>query len=155
VVDEHPDTPGVIAPPPLIYGAGLLLGWVIEQLRPWPLLPPAWTIPVAAVCLLAGLVAFAALRAFVRADTSPNPWRPSTHLVTGGPYRFTRNPMYLGLTLLYLGATAWLNTLWPLLLLPIVLLVMQRGVIAREEEYLERRFGQEYTDYRARVRRWL
>ncbi|HEU5040160.1 MAG TPA: isoprenylcysteine carboxylmethyltransferase family protein, partial [Gemmatimonadales bacterium] len=76
-------------------------------------------------------------------------------LVTDGPYRFTRNPMYLGFTLWYLAGTAWVNSLWLLVLLPVVLLVMQRGVITREEAYLERRFGREYTEYRARVRRWL
>ncbi|MFI5210728.1 MAG: methyltransferase family protein, partial [Gemmatimonadales bacterium] len=69
--------------------------------------------------------------------------------------RFSRNPMYVGMTLLYLGIALWANSLWPLLLLPAVLVVMRRGVIAREEAYLERRFGDEYRSYRARVRRWL
>jgi protein-S-isoprenylcysteine O-methyltransferase Ste14 len=63
--------------------------------------------------------------------------------------------MYLGFTFLYLGASAWMNSLWPVLLLPVVLVVMQRGVIAREEAYLERRFGADYRAYRGRVRRWL
>jgi len=90
-----------------------------------------------------------------RAGTTPNPWRATTSLVTGGPYRFTRNPMYVGFTLWYLAATSWVNALWPLLLLPLVLLVMQRGVIAREEAYLRRRFGREYEEYSVGVRRWL
>jgi protein-S-isoprenylcysteine O-methyltransferase Ste14 len=115
---EERDVPGVVAPPPLIYAAGLLLGWGLQ---------PLW----------------------------PRPWRPTTSLVTGGPYRFTRNPMYVGFTLWYLAATSWANALWPLLLLPLVMLVMQRGVIAREEADLRRRFGRQYEEYGARVRRWL
>lgn len=76
-------------------------------------------------------------------------------MVTNGPYRFTRNPMYLGFTLLYLGAAFWVNTAWPVILLPLVLAVMHYGVIVREEAYLERVFAEEYRTYRQRVRRWL
>ena len=155
MVDRYSDTPDVVAHPPLIFGAGLLLGWAIQRLHAWPFLPPTWRRPVATVLLLGGLVGLAGLVTFLRAQTSPNPRRPAARLVTGGPYRFTRNPMYLGFTFLYLGASAWMNSLWPVLLLPVVLIVMQRGVIAREEAYLERRFGAEYRAYRGRVRRWL
>lgn len=151
----HVDSPRVIAPPPLIYAGGLLAGWALQRLRPWPLLPSSWARPIGLTLLVAGLVGLAGLLAFLRVHTSPNPYRPAAHLVMSGPYRFTRNPMYLGFTLWYLGASAWMNSLWPLLLLPVVLIVMQRGVIAREEAYLERRFGGEYAAYRARVRRWL
>ena len=154
VTDER-DIPGVVAPPPLIYAAGLLLGWGLQRLWPRPWLPAGWARPLGVGLLLAGLVGFAGVLAFRRAGTTPNPWRPTTRLVTGGPYRVTRNPMYVGFTLWYLAAAGWTNALWPLVLLPLVLLVMQRGVIAREEAYLQRRFGREYEEYRARVRRWL
>jgi protein-S-isoprenylcysteine O-methyltransferase Ste14 len=152
---EKRDIPGVVAPPPIIYAAGLLAGWALDRLRPWPFLPSAWARPLGLALFVAGLVGAGGVWAFRRAGTSPNPWRRTERLVTDGPYRFTRNPMYLGFTLWYLAGTAWVNSLWPLALLPVVLLVMQRGVITREEAYLERRFGREYTEYRARVRRWL
>lgn len=149
------DIPGIVAPPPLLYAGGLLVGLGLHRLRPLPFLPPR-VAPILGVALIvAGCIGVAGVWAFHRAATSPNPWRPTTHLVVGGPFRLTRNPMYLGLTLWYLGATCWANSLWPLLLLPLVLLVMQRGVIAREERYLERKFGDEYRGYRTRVRRWL
>ncbi len=107
------------------------------------------------LCLVGFSVAVFALVAFHRADTRPEPWKPTTALVTSGPYRFTRNPMYLGFTLLYLGLALWFGGYWTLMLLPPVLVVMIHGVIRREEAYLSRLFGTEYDDYRQRVRRWL
>jgi len=93
--------------------------------------------------------------AMARAGTDPNPRHPATALVVDGPFRFTRNPLYIALTIFYLGLTAMVNSLWPLILLPGVLIVMQRGVVEREERYMERKFGEAYRAYRARVRRWL
>jgi protein-S-isoprenylcysteine O-methyltransferase Ste14 len=90
-----------------------------------------------------------------RVGSDPNPYKPATALAVHGPYRYTRNPMYLAMTIFYLGLTLLVNTLWPLVLLPAVLLVVQRGVINREERYLERTFGDAYRAYKARVRRWL
>ncbi len=83
------------------------------------------------------------------------PWRPTTALVVGGPFRFTRNPMYLGTTLLYIGIAILAQALWALVLLPFVLMIVQRGVIEREERYLEGKFGADYLRYKQRVRRWL
>jgi protein-S-isoprenylcysteine O-methyltransferase Ste14 len=90
-----------------------------------------------------------------RAGTNVDPREPTTAIVTGGPYRFTRNPLYLSMTLVYAGITALANALPAALLLPAVLAFMRRGVIEREERYLERKFGDEYMDYKARVRRWI
>ena len=81
--------------------------------------------------------------------------KPTSALVIWGPYRFTRNPMYMGLTTLYVGGTLLLNDLWPLALLPVVIGLVQRRVIAKEEAYLERKFGDEYRAYKAGVRRWV
>jgi protein-S-isoprenylcysteine O-methyltransferase Ste14 len=145
----------VIAPPPLIYLVPLGLGLLLQWWRPVPLLPERLALPVGVAFLLLGLVALPALRQFIRAGTHPEPWKPTTALVTGGPYRFTRNPMYLGFTLIYIGIACWVNTAWPVVLLPLVLLVMHYGVILREEAYLERKFGEEYRAFRGRVRRWL
>lgn len=153
--DDSKDIPHVIAPPPLIYGVPLLAGLLLNHYHPWPALPAEAARIAGPVCVLLGLVGLPALIAFVRAGTHPEPWKPATALVLTGPYRFTRNPMYLGFALLYLGTSLWVNTVWPLLALPLVLLVMHFGVIRREEDYLERRFGEPYRTYRAQVRRWI
>ncbi|HKC81691.1 MAG TPA: isoprenylcysteine carboxylmethyltransferase family protein [Gemmatimonadaceae bacterium] len=79
----------------------------------------------------------------------------ASQLVTSGPYRFTRNPMYVGLTIAYIGGAAIINSAWPLILLPIVLVVLVRTVVSREEQYLSDAFGDQFTSYRSRVRRWL
>lgn len=152
---ERGDTAGVVAPPPLIYLVPLAVGLLLDRWRAVPLLPERLAAPVGIAALLLGLVALAALRQFIRAGTRPEPWKPTTALVTNGPYRFTRNPMYLGFTFVYLGITCWVNTVWPVALLPLVLLAMHHGVIRREEVYLERKFGEEYRAFRRRVRRWL
>lgn len=152
---ERGDTPGVVAPPPLIYLVPLAAGLLLDRWRHLALLPERLAAPLGIAFLLLGLIALPALQEFIRAGTHPEPWKPSTALVTGGPYRFSRNPMYLGFTLIYLGITCWVNTAWPVALLPLVLLVMHHGVIRREETYLERRFGEEYRVFRQRVRRWL
>jgi protein-S-isoprenylcysteine O-methyltransferase Ste14 len=106
--------------------------------------------------LVAGvLVAVSAAYLFRRAGTTPNPTKPTSALVIWGPYRFTRNPMYVGMAVLYCGGTLLLNDPWPLAFLPLVMALVQRRVIAREEAYLERKFGDEYRAYKARVRRWI
>jgi len=81
--------------------------------------------------------------------------RPTTALVITGPYRFTRNPMYLGFLLLYIGVSCWFGWIWPLLLAPLLVWLIRVFVIEREERYLDRKFGQEYWRYKAQVRRWL
>jgi len=96
-----------------------------------------------------------ALTAFRRARTTLIPNRPATAFVTRGPYGFTRNPMYLSLVALYIAAALWLNSWWALVLLPVVVIIIDRAVIAREERYLGSAFPAEYSAYRARVRRWL
>jgi protein-S-isoprenylcysteine O-methyltransferase Ste14 len=92
---------------------------------------------------------------FRRSRTSIIPVRPATALVIAGPYRFTRNPMYVGLAALTVALALFMDTGWPMLLLVPVLLVVRQFVIVREEEYLKRRFGADYVTYSRRVRRWL
>lgn len=153
---EPRDLPGILAPPPLLYAAGLGLGLIIERFAPSGPLPIPYTCTVGA-----GLIAIGAaimglgLRAMRRAATPVNPYAATAALVTEGPFRYSRNPLYLALTLIYLGIAAVLGTLWPLALLPAVLFIMHRGVIAREERYLESKFRESYLQYKARVRRWL
>ena len=151
----RPATAGVIAPPPLIYGVPLLAGLWLDRWVPWPLVPERVTLPFGLVLVVLGFIALPAILAFRKARTHPEPWKPTKALVTVGPYRFSRNPMYVGMTLLYLGTTIWQNTAWPLLALPAVIALIHVGVIQREERYLEGLFGDDYRTYRERVRRWL
>lgn len=152
------DRPGVIAPPPLIFGAAILLGLVIHMAAPVAWLPGGFSFrvilgaPLVAASFLLGLWGAWTMR---RAGTNIDPHKPATALVVTGPFRFTRNPLYLSLTLLYMGVTALANALWPLVFLPVVLVVVRRGVIDREERYLEGKFGEAYREYKAAVRRWL
>ncbi len=152
---DRPQNAGVIAPPPLIYGIPLAAGLALAHWFPRPLFPPPWPHLLGPPLTAVGLIGLPAVLAFRRAGTDPRPWKPATALVTSGPFRLSRNPMYLGMTLLYLGITVWMNTPWPLFALPVILIAMNRGVIAREEAYLDRTFGEPYRAYRARVRRWL
>jgi protein-S-isoprenylcysteine O-methyltransferase Ste14 len=150
------DRSGVRIPPPLIYVAGFLAGLALEAVFPIGALPFA-------IALVAGLVGGvlwlvldgSAMMRFQRARTSIVPFKPTTALVTSGPYRFTRNPMYVGMAFLYLGLALAFGVIWALALLPLVLLAVDRLVIAREERYLEAKFGEEYRDYMRSVRRWL
>jgi protein-S-isoprenylcysteine O-methyltransferase Ste14 len=89
------------------------------------------------------------------AGTPANPYKPVSHVVTEGPFRYTRNPAYLSMAMIYTGVAGLANALWAILLLPAALFGIQRGVIEREERYLERKFGEEYLRYKARVRRWI
>jgi protein-S-isoprenylcysteine O-methyltransferase Ste14 len=160
--DDHRDTrgrrdiPGVIAPPPLIYLGGLAIGFLLEALLPGASLPGVLRWGVGGLLLAAALGLLGWWRSsFRRADTPLPPYKPTTALVTDGPYRLSRNPGYLAFTLIY-GAIALLaDAPWALLPLPVVLAVMQRGVIMREERYLDRLFGQDYRDFKSRTRRWF
>jgi protein-S-isoprenylcysteine O-methyltransferase Ste14 len=152
------DNAGVKVPPPLVYVAGVVLGWVVDRGRPLPIFdrPGGLRLALALLFGLGWLVFFApAFAGFWRSRTTLIPNRPATALVTTGIYSVTRNPMYLSLALLYLAAAMVLNSWWIVVLLPLVLVVIQRGVIAREERYLARAFPHEYAEYRRRVRRWL
>lgn len=153
---DNADNPGVIAPPPFIYAATLAAGLLVNRFFRLRLLPRRLSRTLGTPLLVGGfLVGLFGFREVRRAGSNVDPYKPVTTIVTGGPYRFTRNPMYLGFTLMYLGISALANALSPLLLLPAVLAVMKRGVIEREERYLERKFGDEYLHYKRRVRRWI
>jgi protein-S-isoprenylcysteine O-methyltransferase Ste14 len=147
----------VIFPPPLIILGGLLLGFGLNWGLSLPRLPePPWSyalgVPLVVLALLLG---FSAVRVLRGARTKINPYQPSTAVVTAGPYRWTRNPIYGSMILIYLGLALLLGVLGPLLLLLPVLAVMRFGVIEREERYLGQKFGDTYRSYTARVRRWV
>jgi len=151
-----PDHAGVRVPPPLIYAAGFGLGLLLQWSLSAPAMPLLGSRVAALLCLMLWLVLFVpSISLFRRAHTNIVPSRPTTRLIVSGPYRFTRNPMYVSLISLYVGLTLWFDTLWPLALLPIVILTVRYGVIAREERYLERKFGRDYLRYKTSVRRWI
>jgi protein-S-isoprenylcysteine O-methyltransferase Ste14 len=149
------DTAGVLASPPLIYVAGLAAGFALEAALPSAALPAGvqWgggVLVVGGALLLASF-----LRTFARARTAVRPDRPTTAIATDGPYRFTRNPAYLGMATVGVGISLLADAVWPLATLAVAAVVIDRGVIAREERYLAAKFGDEYRDYRRRVRRWI
>jgi protein-S-isoprenylcysteine O-methyltransferase Ste14 len=149
--------PGVRVPPPLLFVGGFAIALFIQRTSPWRLLGGGVARPAAGWTLvIVGLVTmYWGIATFVNAGTAVLPTRPASRLVRSGPYRFTRNPMYLGLTTAYLGGTLVVDSVWPLLVLPIVLGLLYLFVITREERYLSAEFGAEYEEYRSRVRRWL
>jgi protein-S-isoprenylcysteine O-methyltransferase Ste14 len=153
------DNAGVRVPPPFIFALPLLAGLLLHRLWPLVTLPPGAGGPIhragAVLVILALLLTYWAIFSFRRMGTTVVPVQPAAALVLRGPYRFSRNPMYLAMTLLYLGICCWALALWPLLFLPVVLFIIQRAVIGREEAYLGRRFGEDYRRYLTQVRRWI
>ncbi len=155
----RPDHAGVVAPPPLIFGAGLALGVAADWLAPMGLdaaFDRVLRIGIAGALIAAALaLAGVAVLQFRRAQTHLEPWRPTTALITGGVYRLSRNPIYVALALLYVGIAVAAASGWALVLLAPVLIVMEFGVVRREERYLEAKFGETYRAYKNAVRRWF
>lgn len=148
---EDRETPGILAPPPLIVGGLLVLGLLIDRAAGTPRRPAAGTIAVVAGLGL-GASAIASIR---RAGTAVNPYAPTTALVSSGPFAVSRNPIYVGMLGIAAGVALRAGSLTALALLPAALVLLERGVIEREERYLERRFGDAYRAYMDRVPRWL
>jgi protein-S-isoprenylcysteine O-methyltransferase Ste14 len=151
-------TAGVIARPPLLFLGALLLGIAGDRLLPSPFALPGWGILwiVASVLILVGVaLAIAAIRNFSRAETPVQTNMPTSALVTTGIHGWTRNPIYVGFFLIYIGIAIAARSPWALILVLPLAVTIRYGVVAREEAYLERRFGGVYRDYKTRVRRWL
>ena len=151
------DTAQVIIRPPLAWGLAVIAGLALNWLVPLPFLPAdlptGW--PGAVVFVLA-LALFAwAIVTLTRAGSNVPTNRPTTTIVESGPYAFTRNPIYLGMFLGLIGLAIAFDNLWLLMMLAPFAPVIRYGVVAREEAYLERKFGDVYRGYRSRVRRWL
>ncbi|MGK2961480.1 MAG: methyltransferase family protein [Gemmatimonadaceae bacterium] len=153
--------PGVKFPPPLFFVAGLIAAWFLEsRVSRFRLIGgDASTAPIetAGLVLIAAgvLLILWAMLTFVRAHTAILPMRPASRIVDHGPYRISRNPMYTGMSVAYLGAMLLLNWGWALVMFPTVLAALYRFVISREEAYLRSEFGEEYLAYCRRVRRWI
>ena len=144
-------------PPPLIFLGFVILGVVLHySVGPLPIPVTLWARVAGAGVLLAGVAIIAsALHWFTRTHQDPKPWKPTPELIFQGPYTFTRNPIYLGMTWIQIGLGAAVGILWISLLAPVALLAVHVIAVRHEEEYLSEKFGASYDEYRARVRRYL
>ncbi len=154
--DQALDNPGTRVPPPILLigvilaGYGLQQLWALEWTNGWGWDVAAWAlIGTSVIILVAGWIQF------FRAKTNVLHNKPSSHFIRSGLFRFSRNPIYVSGLLLQLGIALLMNNLWIVLLVPVSKMVFDRYVIAREEAYLERAFGEVYVDYSRSVRRWL
>jgi protein-S-isoprenylcysteine O-methyltransferase Ste14 len=142
--------------PPLVYLVSLASGTVIQLVAPLRFLPVALAVPVGVPLVAAAIALFSSSVAKFRATGTPVPARkPTTAIVRTGPYRLSRNPIYLAFSVFQLGITISVNSVWLLVTLVGAVTLMQSIVIPREEQYLERKFGAQYLDYKASVHRWL
>jgi protein-S-isoprenylcysteine O-methyltransferase Ste14 len=158
-VGTNTDNSGVRIFPPGVYILGLVIGYLVQWAWPLHIVDASWVTPLRVlgailILLWIGLTAWA-LSTFSRVGTPVNPRETVKTIARGGPYRYTRNPMYLSMALGLAGFSFIGNALWPLLALIPVIWVIQVMVIDREERYLERKFGEEYLDLKRSVRRWI
>jgi protein-S-isoprenylcysteine O-methyltransferase Ste14 len=153
--------PDVRFPPPLIFAVAFFAGWLVDRfgMRLWPSLPEraAWRVEVLGwMLVIAGLsLAYWGIATFHRVRTPIYPNRDAKLLVIEGPYRFTRNPMYTGIVIAYIGGCAVVASLWPLFALPFAIILLYQLVIRREERHLTEAFGDDYREYQRQVGRWL
>jgi protein-S-isoprenylcysteine O-methyltransferase Ste14 len=153
---ENIDHAQVMVPPPLVFLGYLVGALILNWIVPFPT-PFTFILRVLGACgVLSGILLVGlSFSRMVKAHTTPDLSQPTTALVTTGPYRFTRNPIYLGFFLVYLGFTLLVGTLWGLVLSPFLFLTVTNAIIHMEEEYLKKKFKDEYTAYLSRVRRWI
>lgn len=155
-VAHEQDHPDVRFPPPLVHVLAVVAGGAIHYFSPraiLPVVPARWIGGV--LLILALILAFFSFRAFKRAKTTLRTDQPVSTLVTTGIYRFSRNPNYLSMTLLFLSLGILINSLWIIALLVPVTVWLWWRVVPAEEAYLLREFGQDYQDYQTEVRRWI
>ena len=159
MAEEAPSNPGVRFPPPLVFVLPYFLSFLLDRRVPFLIVgeDPPQVLSVAGLAFLVGGFGLMlwGITDFWRAKTHLLPFKPASTLVVVRPFTFTRNPMYLGLTIAYLGGALATNWAWPLVFLPFVIGITNGYIIPREERYLRAAFGAEYADYCARVRRWL
>ena len=154
---QDTDTSNAMVRPPFAWILAIVVGIAADRLYPLPFVPAsvpgAWVGgAIFAIAFALGVWAIITIRT---AGTQVETWKPTTAIVANGPYRFTRNPIYIGMMLGLFGFAVALNSLWLLAMLVPFYLVIRYGVVAREEAYLARKFGDVYLGYKSRVRRWL
>ena len=159
-MSDASDNAQVRIAPPILIALCLIASWCLEQGQAWPILPATrWhglraALSGALILGGVGLVLYCA-RLFKRAQTPIQPWRPTSDIITSGPYRYSRNPIYLGIAIAGAGIALAFNSWWMLFGVLAFALIANKHVIEREEEYLERKFGEAYSSYRSETRRWL
>ena len=156
MADRHHDHSGAITLPPVLFLTAFAVGLGLDHMWPASFLPEGIQVVLAAALMAASaiIVLFTA-RMFFKHDTTIHVHRATTALITGGPFKFSRNPAYVALVLLYLGAAVAVDSAWVVAMVVPAVAALHYGVIVREERYLERIFGDDYRWYRSRVRRWL
>ena len=156
-MSENAQTAQVLVRPPIAWAVAVIAGFVLDWLAPLPFVPEDWPAGLlgAVIFVLALALAVWAIDTMTRAGTNVPTNRPTTAIVDGGPYRVTRNPIYLGMFGGLIGLGIAFDNPWLLLMMALFALVIRYGVVVREEAYLERMFGDAYRGYRRRVRRWL
>jgi protein-S-isoprenylcysteine O-methyltransferase Ste14 len=155
---EDKDHAHVVAPPPVIFGIVLVAGWLLNMRYPLGIMndPGALFKTIGNLLfVISGVIMVSTTLLMASKKTALRPDRKTTTIVTSGFFRYSRNPLYLSLVLIFLGIALHGNSLWLLILLPVLLLALERGVILHEERYLARVFGREYLQYKDNVRRWI
>ncbi len=147
----------VKVPPPLLFLIPFLIGVAVQLTMPIHLMPLGWVQLAAGLPLVVLGLAFSltAVRTLVGAETDLMFKKSTSVIIDGGPYRLSRNPIYIGASVMYIGAGIAVNSVWPLALFPVAVLLVLFRAIHPEERYLETKFGQPYRDYKSAVRRWL
>jgi len=154
--EEDKDKVSVIAPPPLIFLLAILVGVLLNYFWPYNIIPESIQLPIGlGIIALSIILSLLGVREFKKVRTSIRPDRPTTTIIASGPFRYTRNPLYLSLSLFHIGIGIAVDSVWILAMLAPTLIIMRYGVISREEHYLENKFGDEYLKYRDSVRRWF
>ena len=153
---KQPDHAGVAFHPPLLLAASLGVGFLLRWIAPLSVLPSTAFVMIGpAIVALAFGIFFWAVVTMLRGHASIPTNKPTDAIVAGGPFRFSRNPIYFSMILLHIGIGAWTKSLWFFVLAAPSVALLTWGVILREEQYLERKFGDEYLSYKSRVRRWI
>ena len=145
-------------PPPVYFLACLIVGSVLQYVHPLRLGPysfRAGAIAGVIVLALAATMGMSAALLMMRRRTPIEPWKDPVHLVTSGPFRVSRNPLYLTLTMVLIAVSIIANSIWLLIAGAVLLLLLDRVIVRREERVLHQVFGDEYRSYKSRVRRWI
>ena len=155
-MDNEKDKAGVIAPPPAIYLIAVLIGLMTDYFFPFSFMPESFQLPIGLLIILPSVtLAALSFREFKKAETNVDPYKPSTAIITSGPFRYTRNPLYVTLSFVIIGVGIWLDNIWIIAMLVPVLILMHYGVIKKEEQYLTKKFGDKYLKYKETVPRWF
>lgn len=155
LVELPPDHPNLPTKPPFVFVGAMLIGFAVHWIKPIAARPDQWGGLGSVFCMLAGALALWSASALKRQRTDVRPWKPTTAIVTSGPYALTRNPIYLAFALLQVGIGLWTDRLAVVLMVIPAIIATNNWIIAREEAYLTRKFGQPYEAYLTQVRRWL